>query len=77
MVICLGRDADLHMAHLMPVPLTVSCFSRPKIQMGLVPVLAYPDSPGQSPDGRKTFSICCTVKTFYSMLPILVFVLLP
>ena len=27
MVICLERDADLHMAQLMPLPLTVSCFS--------------------------------------------------
>ena len=32
MVICLQRDADLHMAQLMPLPLTVSCFS--KIQTG-------------------------------------------
>ena len=46
MVICLERGADLHMAHLMPLPLTVSCFS--KIQIGftfLVP--AHPGSPGQ------------------------------
>jgi len=47
-VICLERGADLHMAQLMqvPLPLTVSCFS--KIQIGftfLVP--AYPGSPGQ------------------------------
>ena len=33
MVICLERGADLHMAQLMPLPLTVSCFS--KIQFGL------------------------------------------
>ena len=32
MVICLERGADLHMAQLMPLPLTVSCFS--KIQIG-------------------------------------------
>jgi len=32
MVICLERDADLHMAQLTPLPLTVSCFS--KIQIG-------------------------------------------
>ena len=32
MVVCLERDADLHMAQLMPLPLTVSCFS--KIQIG-------------------------------------------
>ena len=31
-VICLGRGADLHMAQQMPLPLTVSCFS--KIQIG-------------------------------------------
>ena len=46
MVICLERDADLHMAQLMPLPLTVSCFS--KIQIGftyLVP--AHPGSPGK------------------------------
>jgi len=30
--ICLERGADLHMAQLMPLPLTVSCFS--KIQIG-------------------------------------------
>ena len=32
MVIRLERCADLHMAQLMPLPLTVSCFS--KIQIG-------------------------------------------
>ena len=32
MVICLEPGADLHMAQLMPLPLTVSCFS--KIQIG-------------------------------------------
>ena len=46
MVICLGRGADLHMAQLMPLPLTVSCFS--KIQIGftfLVP--SHLGSPGK------------------------------
>jgi len=45
-VICLQRGADMHMAQLMPMPLTISCSS--KIQTGftcLVP--AYPGSPGQ------------------------------
>ena len=46
MVICLERDADLHMAQLMPLPLTISCFS--KIQIGFTfLVLAHPGSPGQ------------------------------
>jgi len=45
-VICLERGADLHMVQLMPLPLTVFCFS--KIQIGftfLVP--AYLGSPGK------------------------------
>ena len=38
--------SDLHMAQLMPWPLTVSCFS--KIQIGFTfLVLAQPGSPGQ------------------------------
>jgi len=32
MVICLEQGADLHMAQLMPLPLTISCFS--KVQIG-------------------------------------------
>ena len=46
MVVGLERGADLHMAQLMPLPLTVCCFS--KIQIGFTfLVLAYPGSPGQ------------------------------
>jgi len=46
MVICLEQGTDLHTAQLMPLPLTVSCFS--KIQIGFTSlVLAYPVSPGQ------------------------------
>ena len=45
-VICLEQGADLHTAQLMPLPLTVSCFS--KIQIGFTfLVLAHPGSPGQ------------------------------
>ena len=46
MVVCLEQGAYLHMAQLMPLPLTVSCFS--KIQIGftfLVP--AHLGSPGK------------------------------
>jgi len=56
-VICLQRGADLHMAQLMPLPLTVSCFS--KIQIGftfLVP--AHPGSPGQ----RAVKRVCVCVR---------------
>jgi len=45
-VICLERGADLHMAQVMPLPLTVSCSS--KIQIGFTfLVLAYPGCPGK------------------------------
>ena len=57
MVICLVRDADLHMAQLMPLPLTVSYFS--KIQIGftfLVP--AYPGSPGKRAVKRVCVCVC-------------------
>jgi len=44
MVICLELGADLHMAQLMSLPLTVSCFS--KIQIGFTfLVLAHLGSP--------------------------------
>ena len=46
MVICLERDADLHIYN--PADATVSCFS--KIQIGFTfLVLAYPGSPGKGP----------------------------
>ena len=47
MVVRLERGADLHMVQLMPLPLTVSCFS--KIQIGFTfLVLAYQGSPGKN-----------------------------
>jgi len=45
-VICLERGADLHMAQLMPQPLTVSCFSKMQIGFAFL-VLAHPGSPGK------------------------------
>ena len=57
MVICLERGADLHMAQLMPLPFTVSCFS--KIQIGFAfLVLAHPGSPGQRAVKRVCVCVC-------------------
>jgi len=61
-VICLERGADLHMAQLMPLPLTVSCFSR--IQIGvtfLVP--AHPGSPGRRAVIRVCVCVCYCILT--------------
>ena len=65
MVICLERGADLHMFQLMPLPLTVFCFS--KIQIGfsfLVP--AHLGSPGERAVKRVCvcgLSVCLFVTT--------------
>ena len=56
-VICLERGADLHMAQLMPLPLTISCFS--EIQIGFtVLVPAHPRSPGQSSVKHVCVCVC-------------------
>jgi len=58
MVICLELGAVLHMVQLMPLQLTVSCFS--KIQIGFTfLVLAHPGSPGQR--AVKWLSVCVCV----------------
>ena len=46
MAICLERGADLHMAQLMPLALTVSCFSKNQIGFTFL-VPAHPGSPGK------------------------------
>jgi len=45
-VISLEQDADLHMAQLMPLPLTVSCFSKTQIGFTFL-VPAHLGSPGK------------------------------
>ena len=73
MVICLERGADLdNMAQLMPLPLTVSCFS--KIQIGFT--FLVPAHPG-SPAGQRAVKLLCVcvcvcvsiVKIEYSRQP--------
>ena len=60
MVICLERGVDLHMAQLMPLPLTVSCFS--KIQIGFTfLVLADLGSPVNEPLNG---CVCVCVRSF-------------
>jgi len=67
MVICLELGADLHIAQLMPLPLTVSCFC--KIQIGftfLVP--AHPGNPGQRAVQRACACDLCHVEVNCSVL---------
>jgi len=51
----------LHMAQLMPLPLTVSCFS--KIQIGFTSLVpAHPGSPGQRAVKRVCVCVCVCVQ---------------
>ena len=64
MVVCLEQGADLHMAQLMPLPLTGSCFT--KIQIGftfLVP--AHLGSPG-----KRAVKRVCGVVVFAGVKPL-------
>ena len=71
MVICLERGTDLRMAQLMPLPLTVSCFS--KIQIGFT--FLVPAHPG-NPVRRAVKWLCvCVVVYLSSMDARLLFVL--
>ena len=68
MFIHLERDADLHMAQLMPLPLTVSCFS--KIQM--VSPFWYRLTRAVPDKGSLNVCVCTTtVKVFASSFLIL------
>ena len=64
MVICLERGADLHLAQLMPLPLTVSCFR--KIQIDLT--FQVPDHPG-SP-GKRAVKFVFTIINFVNLYDI-------
>ena len=57
MVICLERGADLHMAQLMPLPLTVSCFSKIQISFPFL-VPAHLGSRGQRAVKRVCVYVC-------------------
>ena len=59
MVICLEQGADLHVAQLMPLPFTVSCFS--KIQIGFT----FLGSPGK----RAIKRVCVCSLLSYGHVP--------
>ena len=63
MVYCLEQGADLHTAQLMPLPLTVSCFS--KIQIGFTGTFLVPAHPGSPRKGLLNARTCVCV--FYAV----------
>ena len=56
-VVCLEQDADLHMAQLMPLPLTDSCFSKTQIGFTFL-VPAHLGSPGKRAVKRVCVCVC-------------------
>ena len=69
MVFCMEQRADLHTGQLMPLPLTVSCFS--KIQIGfafLVP--AHLGSPGKRAVKRVCVCVCVLYVLFEPSCPV-------
>ena len=58
MVVCLELGADLRMAQLMPLPLTVSCFSKIQIAFTFL-VPAHLVSPGK----RAVKRVCVSLLT--------------
>ena len=65
MVICLERGADLHKAQLMPLSLTVSCFSEIQIDFTFL-VPAHPGSPGK----RAVKQVCVCVLRYILHAPL-------
>jgi len=69
-VVCLERGADLHMAQLMPLPLTFYCFS--EIEIGFI--FLVPAHPG-SPRKRVVKQVCvcvCVRSAVATMWPFIV-----
>ena len=60
---CLERDADLHTAQLMPLPLTVSCFSKTQIGFAFL-VPAHPGSPGKRAVKQMCVCVCVTICSY-------------
>jgi len=69
MVICLEQGAELHMAQLMPLPLTVSYFC--KILIGFTFLVStHPGSPGQ----RAVKRVCVLFMLFVIILSCILFI---
>ena len=61
MVICLEQGAHSHMAQLMPLPLTISCFSKIQIRFTFL-VPADPGIPGKRAVKRVCVRACVRVR---------------
>jgi len=66
-VVCLERGADLHMAQLMQLPLTVSCFSKIQIRFTFL-VPAHLDSPGKRAVKHVCVCVCVSISVTYVSL---------
>jgi len=63
-VMCLGHVADLHMAQLMPLPLTISCSSKSRLVLPFwyrLTRVAHLGGPGQNPREPSNSCVCMCV----------------
>ena len=67
MVICLERGADLHMAQLMPLPLTIFCVSKTQIGFTFL-VPDHPNSPGQRAVKRARVCVCVVACKMFQLV---------
>jgi len=72
MAICLERSADLHMAQLMPLLLTVSCVSKIQVCFTFL-VQAYLGSPGKRAVNRACVCVCVQIDNHVSISRLYVF----
>jgi len=70
MVICVGWGANLHMVQLIPLPLTVFCFS--KIRIGVLPSWYWTTKvvPDKGPLNRYCCFVHCFWPTVLSVMPL-------
>ena len=69
MVVCLEQGADLHMAQLMPLPLTVSCYSKIHTSFTFL-VPAHLGSPGKRAVKRVCACMYCSGMTLRKLRPV-------
>jgi len=70
-VICLEQSADLHMAQLMPLPLTVSCFCKTQIGFTFL-APTHLGNPGKRAVKRVCACVCAEVTVDSSHMTVII-----
>jgi len=68
MVMCLGQGADMHMAQLMPLPVTISCSSKPRLVLPSWFYFSGTGSPGGGGGGGNSSQLYLTYPSDHDVL---------